>query len=306
MTTTDEGTHSPGLVTDGGMETDLIFNRGVDLPDFAAFPLVGSADGRALLTDYYAGYAHVAEEAGAGLALESATWRASSDWADRLGYSTDELAALNRGSITLLLDLAEEYADRVPHVRVHGALGPRGDGYTPSALMTADAAADYHRPQIETLATAGAQMVVAYTLGYVAEAVGVVEAARDVGVPVAVSFTVETDGVLPDGTPLASAVAALEASGPPDRLLLNCAHPDHMAAGLDGVPVERIAGVKYNASHRSHAELDEATELDEGDLGELVAAHSRLAARLPALEVIGGCCGTDARHVAALWGVPPP
>lgn len=293
----------PRYVADGGMETDLVFHHGVDLPDFAAFPLLDAPEGRYLLTDYYTGYARVAERAGAGLSLESPTWRASGDWGARLGYDAAALAAVNRHAIDLLHDLAARFAPDVAGVRVVGMIGPRGDGYAVSAAMSAPEAADYHRPQVEAFTAAGVDQVTAYTLGYVAEAVGIVLAARSVGVPIAVSFTVETDGRLPDGTPLADAVEAVDAAAAPSSYLLNCAHPEHMAAGLEPRIAARVSGVRYNSSRLSHAELDEATQLDEGDLADLAAAHARLAPLLPALDVLGGCCGTDARHVAALWGV---
>jgi homocysteine S-methyltransferase len=145
-------------------------------------------------------------------------------------------------------------------------------------------------------------MATALTLTYPDEAVGVVRAARDAGLPVAVSFTVETDGRLPDGHTVAEAVSVLDAAAPPDYVLLNCAHPDHVLAGLEpGAWRERVVGTRVNASRQSHAELDEAEELDEGDPVDLASTQQRLSAELPALAVLGGCCGTDARHVRAMW-----
>ncbi len=294
------------LVTDGGLETDLIFHHGVDLPDFAAFPLVDTAEGRALLEAYYDGYAAVAAAAGAGLVLESATWRANPDWGDRLGWSATDLARVNRDAIGHLAGLAGRYADSVAEVVLGGSVGPRGDGYRPGADVDAEEARAYHRPQVEALAAGGADVVTAYTLTDPGEAVGVVLAAREVGIPVAISFTVETDGRLPGGTSVADAVATVDAAARPDYYLLNCAHPSHVEAGLDDGPWrERVLGLRPNSSTLSHAELDEAEELDEGDLSELTAATDRLRPHLPNLSIVGGCCGTDARHVGALWGVAP-
>lgn len=291
-----------GWVTDGGLETDLIFHRGMDLPDFASFPLVDDADGRAVLADYYRGYADVAARAGAGLLLETPTWRANADWGARLGYDAAALARVNRDAVDLVRELADDVD--VAEVLLVGTVGPRGDGYVAGDLA-ADDYADYHRPQLAAFAEAGADLATAYTLSTVAEAVGIVRAAHDVTLPVGISFTVETDGRLPDGTPLGDAVGSLDtatAAGAA-HLLVNCAHPDHVGPGLDAAApwAQRIAGLRVNSSRLSHAELDEAEELDEGDLADLARTTRDLAAALPGVRIVGGCCGTDARHVAAMW-----
>jgi S-methylmethionine-dependent homocysteine/selenocysteine methylase len=292
-----------GLVTDGGMETDLIFNRGVRLPDFAAFPLLADSAGRALLAEYYDEYAAIAASAGAGLLLESATWRANPDWGARLGYSADRLAWLNTEAIALLAELRDRYRASVDQIVISGMVGPRGDGYRPGARIDPDEAAEYHRPQVDAFAAAGADQVSALTLTDPGEAIGVTRAARAAGLPVTISFTVETDGRLPDGTTLAQAVTDVDAAAEPDYYLVNCAHPQHIAPALasPGDWRDRIHGVRYNASTRSHAELDEATDLDRGDLDLLAAGHQQIRPHLRQLRVLGGCCGTDARHVARLW-----
>lgn len=318
----DARTTGPRWVTDGGLETDLIFHHGVNLPWFAAFPLLESPEGRTLLSRYYTGFAHVASSAGAGLLLETPTWRASPNWIELLGGSPDDVRRINLESVIFLAGLAETLvSDGVspggaagydgsghgPDVRVCGVLGPRGDGYVPGDPTSADEFGNYHWSQIEAFAQSGAARVTAYTLTTVAEAVGVVQAARAQGVAIAVSFTVETDGRLPDGTPLGEAIGSLRHVAAPDDLLINCAHPSHIAAAFiaDEDWAEHVTGLRVNASRQSHAELDDAVELDEGDLVDLVHEHQRLAERLPQLDIVGGCCGTDVRHVAALWGVDP-
>lgn len=299
-------THLPQLsghpvVTDGGMETDLIYHHDVDLPHFAAFPLVDDDRGRELLRAYYDDYVAIAKRAGAALQLETPTWRASSDWGDRLGYSAAELARVNRDAVRLLAELRDDAG--LDTVLVSGCLGPRGDGYVAGEAVDPDEATSYHAPQIEAFAEAGADLITVLTLTGTGEAVGIVRAARAAGLPVAVSFTVEQDGRLPDGTSLAAAVADVDAAGGPDYFMVNCAHPSHIAAGLDapGAWRSRIVGLRANASTLSHAELDSATELDEGHPVELATAQDRLRPNLPNLTLIGGCCGTDARHVAAMW-----
>lgn len=292
-------------VTDGGLETDLIFNHGVDLPEFAAFPLVRDAAGATLLGRYYAEYAVIAAHAGAGLLLETPTWRASPGWGRILGYDAAALDRANRDAVALAraaLDAAE-----VPAGRVSGCVGPRGDGYL-AQRADPDEAASYHAPQVRSLAEGGADLVHAMTMTEPAEAAGVVRAARAANVPVAVSFTVETDGRLPGGSTLAEAVIAVETAAPADYYGVNCAHPAHVLAGLDGAGLdggawqERLTFFRPNASMLSHAELDAMEELDAGDIPLLVSATRKLRGKLPAITVLGGCCGTDSRHVAALWG----
>lgn len=291
------------MVTDGGLETDLIFHHGIDLPHFAAFPLLESDRGQALLADYYDGYAAIARRAGAGLVLEAPTWRANPEWGARLGYSAADLARVNAVAFALLAQLRDRYAATVTGVVLSGMVGPQGDGYRPGQLPSPDAAAAYHRPQIDAFARAGADMVSAFTLTSTGEAIGIVRAARAAGLPVTISFTVETDGRLPGGLPLARAITDVDDAGGPDYFMVNCAHPTHIQPALaePGRWRERLRGIRYNASAKSHAELDQATDLDDGNPQLLAEAHAQLKPLLPRLSVLGGCCGTDTRHVAALW-----
>ncbi len=298
-------------VTDGGLETDLIFHFDADLPEFAAFPLVEDEDGRALLTRYYDGYAAIAAQAGVGLLLEAPTWRANPDWAAKVGYDLAALDRVNRASVELMQGLREKYERELglTEVTVGGMTGPRGDGYVAGEDADPDEAAEYHAHQARAQTAAGADLMTALTFTGAGEAIGFVRAVRDAGVPVAVGFTVETDGRLPDGTTLRDAIARVDAAAAPDYYVVNCAHPTHVAPGLPsedgsyGLWLSRIEGLRPNASRMSHAELDEAPELDEGDPADLAARAGDLRAHLPNLRVVGGCCGTDSRHVAALWGV---
>ena len=292
----------PPFLIDGGLETCLIFRDGFELPSFASFLLLDDARGRAGLETYYRGFLDIAAASGTGFVLDSPTWRANPDWGEALGYDRERLGAANRAAIAQLDKLREEYAV-VGQVVVNGCIGPRGDGYDPGKLMSADEARDYHRWQVAELADAGANMVTALTMTNLGEAEGIAAAAREVGIPAVVSFTVETDGRLPTGMALAEAVARIE-----DKLgdavayyMINCAHPSHFADALDDDLLRaRVAGIRANASRMSHAELDEAEELDDGDPGELGGDYRGLMEALPNLCVLGGCCGTDHRHVAAI------
>jgi S-methylmethionine-dependent homocysteine/selenocysteine methylase len=292
------------FLTDGGIETVLIFHEGLDLPLFAAFDLLKDERGTERLRRYYAPYLALARERELGFALESPTWRASSRWAAALGYDTGQLAALNRNAIALLEGIRNEHEAAGAPIVISGCVGPQDDGYDPAALLTADAAREYHSAQIGTFADTAADMVTAMTLTYVEEAIGVARAAAEAGIPAAISFTVETDGRLPTGQALGEAIEQVDAETThgPSYYMINCAHPTHLAPVLEhGAAWQaRIRGLRANASTQSHAELDESDELDEGNPVDLAAAYAELGERLPRLNVLGGCCGTDHRHVAAI------
>lgn len=292
------------FLTDSGLETTLIFHDGYELPYFAAVTLLGTEAGRRRLGRYFLDHLEVAAQAGVGFILESVTWRASPDWANLLGYSPAGLAEANRAAISMLAALRAQVDDAVRPVVVSGLVGPRGDGYDGTALMTPEQARDYHATQIQTFAATEADMVNAMTITYPAEAVGIVAAATDAAIPVAISFTVETDGALPDGTPLGEAIHRVDdaTDGAPAYYAINCAHPSHFTHVLDSTAdwTQRLRGVRANASRKSHAELDEADELDAGDPVELAEQYAQLHAMHPNLTVLGGCCGTDLRHLQAL------
>jgi homocysteine S-methyltransferase len=286
-------------LTDGGMETTLIYHDGIDLPDFAAFTVLADDAGRAALGRYYDAYLAVAEKRGLPIVLDTPTWRASSDWGKRLGYSAEQLADVNREAVAFMRDAC---AGRAARVLMSGAIGPRGDGYVAEALMSTTEAQGYHAPQVEALAAAGVDLVSAITITYAEEAAGIALAAASAGVPVAISFTVETDGRLPSGQSLGDAIVQVDAetASAPVHFMVNCAHPTHFADVLAETPTGRVRGVRVNASSKTHAELDESTELDMGDpilLAEDVAALRGKGAHL---SVFGGCCGTDHRHIDAL------
>jgi homocysteine S-methyltransferase len=292
------------FVTDSGLETELIFHDGLDLPCFASFPLLDDDAGRERLRRYAQNFVDVARRHGVGAMLETATWRANPDWADQLGYDSEALARMNRRSIAELIAVRDENPDLVAAV-VSGTVGPRGDGYAPATRMTAAEAEAYHSEQIGTFASTEADLVTAYTICYHDEAIGIANAAAANGLPVAISFTLETDGRLPSGETLGDAIQAVDAAtdGAVAYYQINCAHPTHFASTLDdgAAWAARISGVRPNASTKSHAELDESTDLDEGDPADLAARCAALKSALPNVTILGGCCGTDIRHVAAIW-----
>jgi S-methylmethionine-dependent homocysteine/selenocysteine methylase len=296
------------FITDGGMETDLIFHRGLELPHFASFVLLEDEPGRDALRNYFRPYIAIARERDVGIVLDTPTWRANPDWGAKLGYTADELERVNRRGVTLLEELRAEAGDELT-LLISGCIGPRGDGYRADALMTAGEAERYHAPQIETFAETSADLITALTMTYAHEAAGIARAAVTHGMPVVISFTIETDGRLPSGQSLGDAIEQVELAtdGAPAYFMVNCAHPTHMAPAFadDGPWLDRVRGLRANASAKSHAELDESEELDEGNPSELADQYRDLAATLRNVTVVGGCCGTDQRHIAAIAAAWP-
>lgn len=292
------------FITDGGLETSIIFQQGIDLPDFAAYVLLESDDGRETLRRYYTPYLDLAAELGAGILVDTPTWRASLDWGARLGHDAEQLAQINRRAVAFVSDLVATRPE-VDAV-INGAIGPRGDGYVVGEAMSIAEAAGYHELQVDAFTQAGAAMTTAVTMTYVEEAIGIARAAQTAGIEAVISFTTETDGRLPSGQTLGDAITQTDEAtgGSPAYYMINCAHPTHFADVVrDGEPwLERVKGIRANASALSHAELDEATELDRGDIPQWASEYAWLDSVLPDLRVVGGCCGTDHEHVAAVAG----
>jgi homocysteine S-methyltransferase len=288
------------FLTEGGIETSLIFQAGMELPEFASFPLLETDEGRDALRDWSEQFLALADETGLPFVLDTVTWRANPDWGMKLGYPLERLAEVNREAVRFARDVAA----RRPAVTVSGTIGPRRDGYVAEERMTAAEAEVYHGWQVALLAEAGVDRITAMTLTYPDEATGIVRACVAAEIPVIPGFTVETDGRLPSGDSLAEAVEQIDRAS--DRaaafFMINCAHPAHFsdAVRAGGAWVQRIGGVRANASKLSHAELDESEGLHSSDPAELAQEHRALRSHMPALELVGGCCGTDVSHVRAI------
>lgn len=290
------------FLTDAGLETDLIFNHGIEIREFAAHTLLPEAGGRTALERYFEGFLNLARETGAGFVLDTTTWKAHRHWAADLGQSPEALRAVNEDAVALASGLRARFEGGPPIV-LSATIGPRGDAYRPERRIPADEAAAYYAEQLGWLAPTEIDMVTGLTFNQASEAVGLVQAATKRGLPVVISFTVETDGRLPDGQSLADAIRAVDAqtSSAAAYFMVNCAHPDHFSGVLhDADWARRIRGIRANASRRSHAELDEAPELDAGDPKELGQLYAELAARMPWLNIFGACCGGDLRHVTEI------
>lgn len=291
------------FLCDGGMETALIFLHGVTLPEFASFVLLEDEKGRAELVRYYEAFLPIARDRGLGFVLDTATWRANSDWGEKLAFDRGRLKAINEAAVNLVASLREAWETPRTPIILNGVIGPRGDGYK-SGRMEASEAEDYHAFQAEIFARTQADMISAITMNTVNEAIGVARAAAAAGMPCVIAYTVETDGRLVDGTPIGAAIEATDAAtgGSPAYYMVNCAHPTHFepAFSQDEAWMGRIQGVRANASTKSHAELDESETLDEGDMADLGRRYRDLTSAFPSIRILGGCCGTDHRHIAAI------
>lgn len=288
-------------LTDGGLETTLIFHYGIELPHFAAFTLLQYPEGRSALQKYYLPYLQLAQKYGSGFILETPTWRANADWGFKLGYSSSELAAINQRAVRFVRALGSAYIEQDIEVLVSGNIGPRGDGYVADQAMDPAEAMQYHSLQVDAFVRSKVDLITAMTINYSDEAIGIVKAARAQALPVVISFTVETDGRLPNGESLQEAIERTDmlTDHYAAHYMINCAHPAHFQGLIDssGGWLNRIRGIRANASTKSHAELDEATTLDAGNPRQLADAYGQLKRGLPALQVVGGCCGTDHSHI---------
>lgn len=289
------------FISDGGLETTLVFEHGFDLPEFASFAILKEKRGREVMHDYYLPYIDLAKQNQFGFIFESATWRASKGWGDKIGYSVQDLEKANYESIALLAKLRKTHETESSPMLISGCIGPRSDGYFSRSKMNQQEAQQYHTPQIQTLSETEADIVSAFTLNYAEEAIGITRAAQHCDIPVVISFTLETDGRLPSGQPLGAAIEEVdqETNNGPVYYMINCAHPTHFKHVLspEAVWKERIQAIRANSSCKSHAELDESEELDSGNPVELGDEYLELIQLLPNLTVFGGCCGTDIRHL---------
>lgn len=289
------------FLTDSGMETSLIYHHGIDLPHFASFDLMKNAEGRAMVDAYYAKHAALAKHQGLGFVLETPTWRANSDWGAKIGYTPQALAQVNRDSVALMLDIRNRFETPQSPMPISGNIGPRGDGYRIETRMSVKEACAYHAQQVTTFADTEADFVSGFTMNYTEEAIGIILACELAGIPAVISLTVETDGRMASGESIQEAIEKMDAAtgGYAAYYMINCAHPTHfenaIAAGESWV--RRIRGLRANSSTKSHAELDAATTLDEGNPHELGAQYRALRKKMPGMTVLGGCCGTDFRHV---------
>ena len=292
---------SGGLfLTDAGLETDLIFNHGIEIREFAAHTLLPNPRGRESVANYLRGFLSLANKYNTGFVLDSQTWKAHLHWAEDLAATEQELHETNKDASVFIAELRDECAGNNKPIVLNVVTGLRGDVYAPGTRMAGCEEEDCTATQNGCGAETEVDMVTALTFTQSDEAIGVVRAAQAAGLPAVISFTVETDGRLPTGQPLSEAIGAVDEAtdGAAAYFMVNCAHPDHFFDVLDDSAwARRIRGLRCNASRLSHEELDECEVLDDGDPVELANQYKAITTTMPWLNVLGGCCGSDLRHV---------
>ena len=293
----------PGVnyLTEGGQETEIMYKYGFELPEFAMFPLLDQPRAVSELRGMYSRYLDTAARHGFGALMGGLDYRASPDWAGLLGYSRESLAEMQMRAIDFRRDVAKPYEGQVPSVMFVGLVGPRGDAYSVNQTITAEEAEDYHAEQIATLAIAHVDIVEALTFNSVPEAVGVARAAARFGLPVSISFTLDSTSRLQSGPSLKTAIDTVDAVAGEDRPAfygINCSHPlEFMPALEPGDWFTRVRCLRPNAAMADKISLCTLGHLEVGDpaaLGELMGG---LARQYPHLDIWGGCCGTWDTHL---------
>jgi homocysteine S-methyltransferase len=282
------------ILTDGGIETSLMFESGLALPE----PLESAAlVGTDAMRELYAGYIEAARACDLPVIIGTPTFRAGARQAEAAGADVREV---NAAAVRHHQALRAAAGPGAP-VLVAGVLGPYGDAYTPSEAPDAAFAERYHAVQAAALADAGVDLLFAPTFPAVDEAIGCVRAMTATGLPSVISYVLGRDARVLDGTPLADAVARVDAETdpPPTFHSLSCIHADVAARALDGVLPGRVLECKANGSALTPAELVALDHLDS-DAPETFAADMWRLHTEHGLRVLGGCCGTDARHMRAL------
>lgn len=287
-------------LSEGGTETELMYKYGFELPHFAMFPLLDNPDAESRMREMFGSYLEVAAKYKTGALMGGLDYRASPDWGELLGYSPDGLAEANLQSIDFLRDIAKEYVSAVPDILIQGLIGPRGDAYERNETITENEAEDYHCVQLETLKKADVDLALAITFNNIPESIGVARAAAKIGVPLAISLTLDSASKLNSGPGLVEAITTIdrETGRSPAFYLINCSHPvEYEPAIGPGDWINRVRGVRPNASKMEKIALCKIGHLEEGDPVELGALCGDLARRYPHMDVWGGCCGTWSRHL---------
>ena len=287
----------------GGFETWLQYVDGFTLRHFCAFELLNDERGVACLTDYHRKLVEAAVENGFGVINEGLHYRASRDWGELIGFSKEALEEINIRGIEFYKDFAREYDSPETPMIVGGVIGPRGDAYNVGRTPDAAEAEDYHSEQILTFKKAGADVVTAATFSSIEEATGLARAAKSADMPVVISFFVARGGKLKGGETLEEAISAVDAAteSAPAYYMINCTHPSEFTPGLtDGDWTRRLGGFMPNAVAMETLDLCKLGHLEDGDPEELGGQMADLARRFPHINVWGGCCGTDGRHIGQI------
>ncbi|PTU32273.1 homocysteine S-methyltransferase family protein [Stenotrophobium rhamnosiphilum] len=288
-------------MTEGGQETEIMFKFGHDLPQFAMYSLLDKPQALAELKAMYCRYLDASAKHGFVALMGGLDYRASPDWGSLLGYSREALAETQHRCIDFLRDVAKPYVDQLPGISYVGIVGPRGDAYSLNQTITAESAEDYHSVQLETLSKAGVDLVSAMTFNNIPEAVGLSRAAARVGLPLALSFTLDSTCCLKSGPSLKEAIEAVDTQAgdaKPTFYGINCSHPFEFEPAIEpGAWFQRVRSLRPNAAKMDKISLCQLGHLEEGDPKELGELMGDIAKRYPHIDIWGGCCGTWETHL---------
>jgi homocysteine S-methyltransferase len=291
-------------LTEGGTETEILYKWGYELPEFAMFTLLENAEANECVLGMYRRYFDVAEAYGTGILVTGHDYRASPDWARKLGYSLKGLTEMQHRTIQFLTDIRAEYEGRVSDVYVSGCIGPRGDAYGTGGGISEAESEDYHSVQLSNLVETDADMAIAQTFNNIPEAIGVVRAATAIGIPIGVCLTLTTDALLRSGPTLKEAVETIDdrTGGAAAWFGTNCSHPVEFEPAISeaGAWAERLRYIRPNATQMEKIALCKLGHLEDGDPVELGHQIGDVARRFPNADILGGCCGTDERHLGEI------
>jgi homocysteine S-methyltransferase len=298
--------HSAIILTEGAVIERLHRDPSIELdPHILNAGLIHENKGRRALEKIYRNYIGVGLKYNLPILLAAPTWRANPDRIEASGCRGHE--KINADCVRFLQSIRNTYDDYSKLMFIGGLMACRGDAYRPEEALTEPDAADFHKPQAAMLAESGVDYLMAATLPAVSEARGMAKTLSDLRIPYVISFVIRPDGTLLDGTPLHRAIDQIDSTTehPPFFYLINCVHPSVFARGL-GRETEisksirkRVLGLQANTSSRSPEELDGLEQLDGSDpdkfAEEMLDLHHQFG-----IKVIGGCCGTDHRHIHAI------
>ncbi len=288
------------FITEGGIETEIMYKWGFEMPHFAMFPLLDNPQAAAAIKGMYRRYLDVVAKYKQSALIGGFDYRASPDWGNLLGYSASALRDANLQSIQFLRDVAEEYKSDIDQALFSGCVGPRGDAYQTKNTMDRYQAAEYHAIQLETLKLANVDLAWALTFGDPEEAIGVCMAAESLDIPLAVSFSLDSSHHLNTGGSFSKAVEYVDeqTNNFPEFYSLNCSHPDEFNPAIkQGKWINRVRCFRPNATKMDKISLCKLGHLEEGDPVELGYQMSDLHSRFPHIDIWGGCCGTCDTHL---------
>lgn len=287
-------------LTEGGTETEVIYRHGHELRDFAMFELMNKPEAVRDMENMYRRYLDKAAQYGFSALMSGFDYRASPDWGAKLGYSAEGLREMQHKCIDFLRGVSRAYEDQIERIAIAGCIGPKGDAYSLNRDITAEEAEDYHATQCETLRDCGVDLIWAATINNIPEAVGISRAAARVGLPVNMSFTLDSSHKLKSGPSLKEAIEATDTeagAARPDSYGINCSHPLEFEPALEpGDWARRLRSLRPNAAKMDKVSLCKLGHIEEGDPEELGQMMGDLAKRYPDIDIWGGCCGTWDKH----------